>query len=90
MKLAPVLGVFAAVLASAGVANADAQSLSSNDKAGYTADVGHNINGVPLPDRNDVITWKLVTNGPVPDTPANRALYEPLSNAGRHTTPAAN
>src|SRR5579872_787183 len=28
----------------------------------------------------------LVTNGPVPDTPANRKLYGgPMSNAGRHT-----
>ncbi|HWF00945.1 MAG TPA: hypothetical protein VG248_14190 [Caulobacteraceae bacterium] len=33
----------------------------------------------------------LVTNGPVPDTPANRARYgRPMSRAGRHTAPAGN
>jgi hypothetical protein len=30
----------------------------------------------------------VVSNGPVPDTPQNRAAYgKPLSNAGRHTAP---
>ena len=34
---------------------------------------------------------KLVTNGPVPDTRANRAKYGgPMSNAGRHTRPIGN
>jgi hypothetical protein len=46
------------------------------------------LSEVPVPDRGDVITWRLVTNGPVPDTPANRARYEPLSQAGRLTPPA--
>jgi hypothetical protein len=33
----------------------------------------------------------LISNGPVPDTPANRAKYgQPLSNAGRLTKPAGN
>lgn len=33
----------------------------------------------------------LVTNGPVPDTPASRAKYgRPLSNAGKKTAPAGN
>ena len=33
----------------------------------------------------------LVTNGPVPDTRANRAKYgRPLSNAGKKTAPAGN
>ena len=32
-----------------------------------------------------------VTNGPVPDTPANRAKYgKPMSHAGRRTAPAGN
>ena len=31
----------------------------------------------------------VITNGPVPDTPQNRAQYgKPMSNAGRHTAPA--
>ena len=34
---------------------------------------------------------RLVTNGPVPDTQANRAKYGgPMSNAGRHTKPIGN
>jgi hypothetical protein len=32
----------------------------------------------------------VVTNGPVPDTPANRALYRPLSHAGRISPPKGN
>ena len=33
----------------------------------------------------------VVSNGPVPDTAANRRLYGgPMSNAGRHTAPAGN
>jgi hypothetical protein len=33
----------------------------------------------------------LISNGPVPDTPANRAKYgQPLSHAGRATKPAGN
>jgi hypothetical protein len=33
----------------------------------------------------------VISNGPVPDTPANRKLYgQPMSNAGRHTAPAGN
>lgn len=33
---------------------------------------------------------ELVTNGPVPDTPATRSQYPPLSNAGKRTAPAGN
>lgn len=37
------------------------------------------------------ITTRTVTNGPVPDTPANRAKFGgPMSNAGRQTKPAGN
>lgn len=36
-------------------------------------------------------TAQTVTNGPVPDTPANRARYgQPMSNAGKRTAPAGN
>ena len=38
-----------------------------------------------------IVTRELVTNGPVPDTPENRARYgQPLSNAGRKTAPRGN
>jgi hypothetical protein len=38
-----------------------------------------------------IVTHELVTNGPVPDTPENRARYgQPLSHAGRLTAPRGN
>ena len=38
-----------------------------------------------------IVTHELVTNGPVPDTPQNRARYgQPLSHAGRMTAPRGN
>ena len=37
------------------------------------------------------LTLRVVTNGPIPDTPENRAKYgEPNSRAGRATDPAGN
>lgn len=34
---------------------------------------------------------RVVTNGPIPDTPENRARFgKPLSNAGRNSKPAGN
>ena len=37
------------------------------------------------------MTTRTVTNGPVPDTPENRAKYgKPMSNAGKRSTPAGN
>lgn len=36
------------------------------------------------------VTVNMVTNGPVADTPENRELYTPLSNAGKHTKAAGN
>ncbi len=40
---------------------------------------------------NATVTETTVTNGPVPDTAANRAKYgAPLSHAGKKTKPAGN
>jgi len=37
------------------------------------------------------VTTELVTNGPVPDTPQNRARYgQPMSHAGKATAPKGN
>ena len=36
------------------------------------------------------VTVNMVTNGPVADTPENRAKYTPLSNAGKRTKAAGN
>jgi hypothetical protein len=36
------------------------------------------------------VTTRVITNGPVPDTPENRAAFKPLSQAGRNTKPTGN
>jgi hypothetical protein len=37
------------------------------------------------------MTTTLTTNGPIPDTPANRAKYgQPMSHAGKHTPARGN
>ena len=37
------------------------------------------------------VTTTMTTNGPVPDTPANRVKYgQPMSNAGKHTPAKGN
>lgn len=41
-------------------------------------------------DASAVVSTQTVTNGPVPDTPENRAKYRPMSRAGRATSPASN
>ncbi len=38
----------------------------------------------------DPTNVQVVTNGPIPDTPQERAKYKPLSHAGRHTAPVGN
>lgn len=37
-----------------------------------------------------VMTLKVISNAPVQDTPENRALYAPLSNAGKRSAAAGN
>ncbi len=47
--------------------------------------------GTPAAATTDATGAQVVSNGPVPDTPANRAKYgRPMSRAGRHTQPAGN
>ena len=47
--------------------------------------------GTPVSATTDATGAQVVSNGPVPDTPANRAKYgKPMSHAGRHTAPAGN
>jgi len=64
------------------------------------SDAGVNTNGVTMtadqmpPGQARALAAgdnKLVTNGPVPDTPANRAKYgKPMSHGGQKTPPAGN
>ena len=42
-------------------------------------------------DASATVTTSVVTNGPVADTPENRAKYgAPMSNAGKRTAPSGN
>jgi hypothetical protein len=67
-----------------------------NTLAPSAATNGANASGVlnysTTTDQNGAtVTNTLVTNGPVPDTAANRAKYgSPMSNAGKRTAPAGN
>jgi hypothetical protein len=68
--------------------------------ASYPAGPGINTTGVPVsadqlpPGQVRALEAgdnKIVTNGPVPDTPANRAKYgKPMSHGGQKTPPAGN
>jgi hypothetical protein len=91
---AALLAALTATLAYAGEPAHHRTAPAAQDPAAYAADASaqarESLSGVPVADRADVISWKLVTNGPVPDTAANRARYEPLSHAGRATRPAGN
>ncbi|HZC15730.1 MAG TPA: hypothetical protein VE309_03110 [Caulobacteraceae bacterium] len=70
-------------------ATATAPSAAENG-APAAATVGAPVAPSPTP-ADQAYTLKagdssVVSNGPVPDTPANRHLYgKPISNAGRHT-----
>lgn len=45
----------------------------------------------PNMDASAVVATNVVTNGPIADTPENRARYgAPMSNAGKRTNPAGN
>lgn len=44
------------------------------------------MNGAP-----GTVTTQVITNGPIPDTPENRARYgQPLSHAGKRSAPVGN
>jgi hypothetical protein len=72
MLLSSLAGVIAVITVGAGAAP-------------VAAPPAQDLAGVPVEYRDDVISWRLVTNGPVPDTAENRAKYPPLSHAGRRS-----
>lgn len=70
-----------------------ATTLGATTRTGaYSATtVGVPASGTTTYSTGATMTTRLVTNGPVPDTRENRAKYgQPLSRAGRATTPAGN
>ncbi len=72
----------AAAQADTSAAPAAAPAAASSDSTGYNV-------GTPQTDPNTGA--QIVTNGPVPDTSANRARFgKPDSHAGKRTAPAGN
>lgn len=86
MKLTSLayLALGAAVVGGAAVAQPAGPSVSAPPES-TAPDVGAHAEPAAA------ATTLVVTNGPIPDTPANRAKYgEPLSHAGRMSKAAGN
>jgi hypothetical protein len=100
--LKPIFAVAALALAMPAIAQTQTAPdpySASPPQAPYAASAGVNTSGaVPAdqlpPAQASALAAgdnRMVTNGPVPDTRANRARYGgPMSNAGRRTRPAGN
>lgn len=98
MRASMIIGLASAAALAAGVAfaqDATDSSANANTSAAATAS-DSNTNGTAYESSSalgDAATLKagdpgVVSNGPVPDTPQNRAKYgRPLSHAGRMTKP---
>ena len=67
-----------------GQVNGSATGMSSTDTTMPAASTGMNA------DASASVTTTTVTNGPVADTPENRAMYKPLSRAGNRTAAKGN
>jgi|GraSoiStandDraft_4_1057263.scaffolds.fasta_scaffold139039_2 hypothetical protein len=71
-------------------ADADAQ-VPADEGIDVTAPTPAPSNTAATVDEAGPVTVEVVTNGPVPDTPANRARYGgPMSHAGKLTAPRGN
>jgi hypothetical protein len=75
--------------------SADASAQGAADTSAASSDASATAAVIPATsvatDASATITTSLVTNGPVADTPENRAKYgAPLSNAGKRTAPRGN
>jgi hypothetical protein len=74
-------------------ANGQPQAAQPATEAGQPAAASSSMStaGLPPIDTAKAGDPNVITNGPIPDTPENRAKYgQPMSNAGRHTKPAGN
>jgi hypothetical protein len=72
---------------STGSLNSGSSSASSSDAANVAPAAGAPTERAP----SATAGTDLISNGPVPDTPANRAKYgQPMSHAGRMTKAAGN
>lgn len=68
-------------------ASASSSSTMSSDTSVNPSATDATSSGVDTAATTNV---RVVTNGPVADTPENRAKFKPLSRAGRATTPRGN
>jgi len=96
MRLAPLLSIAAVAALAAGVAAAQTdQSAATAGQASAPAAASIPPGGVTSSPTAPDEAFKLkagdptvISNAPVPDTPANRKAFGgPMSNAGRHTKP---
>lgn len=75
----------------AGSGDATAPSASANRSGADAANVAPAAGAPAERQSTDAAGIDVISNGPVPDTPDNRAKYgQPLSHAGRLTKPAGN
>ena len=99
MRASALIALAGAATLAAGASFAQTADTAVNPPAA-TADAAPSATVTPPPASSDTLgnaaTMKagdpgVVSNGPVPDTPANRAAYgKPMSHAGRATAPAGN
>lgn len=107
VTLAATAGLFAVALSGAAFAQSASGAMPNSENAGAPAPApaGQAMapadqSAVPAtasvttttdPSTGASVTNSTLSNGPVPDTPENRAKYgSPMSHAGKHTKPAGN
>lgn len=72
-------------------ARASASPPSVHADTGVSTDASATSAASMATDASAVVATNVVTNGPIADTPENRALYgQPMSRAGKRTAPAGN
>jgi hypothetical protein len=101
MRILATISMVAAVGAMAGTAGAQAVAQAEPSQAApdatATAPAAAAGDTTAVPDQVQTpapaatVVARTMTNGPIPDTPANRAKYgAPMSHAGKRTAPSGN
>jgi hypothetical protein len=90
MKIATLLTAVAATALIGGAAYAQ-QTTTAPATAAPTGTATSTSVTTTDPSSGASVTTSTITNGPIPDTPANRAKYgQPMSHAGKRTAPKGN
>ncbi len=96
LKIAAAAGLLAASLAGSAFAQDASGAMTPSTPSSDASQPAMTPPTAPSADSsaantNATVTEVTVTNGPVPDTPANRAKYgAPMSHAGKTSKPAGN